>query len=528
MKLRFGSYLFLPILVLAAVALLACSDDSADPTPAGLLPTAQPVQPARSLSQEELAAIDVFETEKQDIEEGWDQFYQEFDSWRGDLTSCHPSSAREVLRELAASFTALTEEARNLPRTPGTSELADAVIAAAEAEEAALRQLRDRWQGGNISLFEMVEQRRAESALALNSSADMSLALQLELLVGPTSDELDQMEGFSESFDAVADAWDDFHDSYAAFARRESKLEEEDVAAGYERLLEELKGVLTTIEEITPSEINEDMIERLQDAAEDELAVLEFLAEFPPEFEKSEEGPTGTPEPVAQSLSAPSQRPPPTPMPSPEAGSGASPETTQQPAQQAPSAPSQPGPTKPATAAGPTVVITGDQETSISPRAELVAAIDTTEGILDELEQSIDEFIEDDSAERLADLQSFDGGLARFVRNWNEFNDTFTEWRATDGGCDRVEVASELAGFSQQAGELAGTVRSLPQSGTLVPVYTLMVEAAEREAAAFRTLSSSWTPFSVDVFKAVDDERVNAGRLRRQAGIALEELRSRQ
>ena len=173
-------------------------------------------------------------------------------------------------------------------------------------------------------------------------------------------------------------------------------------------------------------------------------------------------------------------------------------------------------------------MITGDQETSISPRAELVAAIDTTEGILDELEQSIDEFIEDDSAERLADLQSFDGGLARFVRNWNEFNDTFTKWRATDGGCDRVEVASELAGFSQQAGELAGTVRSLPQSGTLVPVYTLMVEAAEREAAAFRTLASSWTPFSVDVFKAVDDERVNAGRLRRQAGIALEELRSRQ
>ena len=307
MKLRFGSYLFLPILVLAAVALLACSDDSADPTPAGLLPTAQPVQPARSLSQEELAAIDVFETEKQDIEEGWDQFYQEFDSWRGDLTSCHPSSAREVLRELAASFTALTEEARNLPRTPGTSELADAVIAAAEAEEAALRQLRDRWQGGNISLFEVVEQKRAESALALNSSADMSLALQLELLDGPTSDELDQMEGFSESFDAVADAWDDFHDSYAAFARRESKLEEEDVAAGYERLLEELKGVLTTIEEITPSEINEDMIERLQDAAEDELAVLEFLAEFPPEFEKSEGGThrnSGTRRPVPVSTLA--------------------------------------------------------------------------------------------------------------------------------------------------------------------------------------------------------------------------------
>ena len=67
----------------------------------------------------------------------------------------------------------------------------------------------------------------------------------------------------------------------------------------------------------------------------------------------------------------------------------------------------------------------------------------------------------------------------------------------------------------------------LPQSGFLVPVYALTVEAAERESGAVRTLASSWTPFAVDAFKAVDEARVASARLRRQASIALTELSAR-
>ena len=153
--------------------------------------------------------------------------------------------------------------------------------------------------------------------------------------------------------------------------------------------------------------------------------------------------------------------------------------------------------------------------------------MEQSEAALAEVEQSIEEIVNDKSAEYLEDLKDFDGEYLGFVDEWNQFYEGFTDWRATDGGCDQVEVTQELARFSRQAGELARKARDLPQSGYLVPVYTLMVDASEREEGAFRTLANSWTPFATDVFKAVDEERVSANRLRQQANIALEELRSR-
>ena len=285
-----GFRLFLPILLLAMAALLACSGDGdATPRPAALLPTQAPVEPARPLSADELAAVEQFEEAMQDIEADWDSFYQEFDTWRTGLTSCHPSAGRESLRDFAGSFAAVSESARNLPRTTVSSELADLVIAAADAEDTALRQLRDRWQAGNITLFEAVEQKRAESAAAQNSVADMSLTKQEELEAGPTAGEVEFMQGFSLAFDGIADAWDDYHDNYAALARRESKLESDALVEGYEELIQELGAIIASIGELEASEINKDMIEVLQDAAEDELAALEFLAEFPPEPEESDE-----------------------------------------------------------------------------------------------------------------------------------------------------------------------------------------------------------------------------------------------
>ena len=81
--------------------------------------------------------------------------------------------------------------------------------------------------------------------------------------------------------------------------------------------------------------------------------------------------------------------------------------------------------------------------------------------------------------------------------------------------------------YSQRAAELARSVRALPQTGLLLPVYVLVAEASERDSNAMRTLANTWTPFAVDSFKAVDEERVASGRLRRQASIALEELQNR-
>lgn len=551
MKLRFGIRPFLPIILLGLAALLACTGESAAPpaTPSQA-PTALLVEPARPLSADEQSAVRQFEDALLEIEAKRDEFYGEFDGWRSGVVACHPSSAHEALREFAASFGEVADAAGSLPRTPVTGALADLVIAATDAEFMALRNLRDRWQGGNIAFFESVEQGRAASGLAHNTVIDMSLSMQKELQDGPTLDEIDAMQAFSESFDAVADAWDDFHDGYAAFARRESRLDGEAVAAEYEGLLRELRGILAAIEGLTGSDINEDMIERLQDAAEDELALLEFLAEFPPRFDGAigdDSGQAFVPDSMAGSQSSPAPQITPTPE-SPEDESGgadgapdAGPEQqiapTPEPANgegngagEDHQAAQQSG--QQAAANGTGSDAAGEkgegQEADLSSREELAATIKGTQATLEELEQSIKELIQNDSAQQLEELLAFDEGLAGFVDTWNRFYEEFTEWRVSEGGCDRVAVLVDLSQFSRQASELAAAVGALPQSGPLASVYGLVAEAADREAGAFRTLSNSWTPFAVDVFKAVDNERATAEAFRRQAGIALEELRNRQ
>ena len=84
-----------------------------------------------------------------------------------------------------------------------------------------------------------------------------------------------------------------------------------------------------------------------------------------------------------------------------------------------------------------------------------------------------------------------------------------------------------LEGFSLRIGALGRDVRDLPQSGYLRPMHALLVDAVAEEEDAFRRLSHSWQPFTVDAFRAVAVARGNADGLRREAARALQELRER-
>lgn len=530
MKLRFGFRVFLPFLVLLLALLIACgqqTDEAPAPPP---LPTTVPVEPARPLTQLERTAIEDFEAGQAAIDQQWATLYQDFDQWRTGLTECYPSAAREALREFAASFTGISGSARNLPRTTSTKELADLLIAAADAEDTALRQLRDRWQPGNVSLLEAVETKRAEAGRAQNSVVDMSVALEEEYEEGPTAAEVEEMEEFSDTFDEIADAWDDFHDDYTAFAKREHRLRTAEQASNYEMLLEQLTALIASIKALSPTDITEDLIEDLLDAAESELSALEYLAEFPPELTAGRTTPTqaatgavslpisagtpgstGTPDPAA-AQAAPGEAPPaPTPTPEP----------------QGPAAPAGPAPAGPQSAPLPPAAGGKSAEPELTPKQEFAASIVDAEAVLEKVEAEIEEIADDKSAEYLEDLKEFNAEYLQFVDEWGSFYRAFTAWRATDGGCDRVQAEADLAGFSLRAADIAAQTRALPQTGFLVPVYSLAVDAAEREAEALRVLANTWTPFTVDSFRGVDEERLNANRLRRQAGIALQELRNR-
>ena len=124
-------------------------------------------------------------------------------------------------------------------------------------------------------------------------------------------------------------------------------------------------------------------------------------------------------------------------------------------------------------------------------------------------------------------MDDFNAAYLKLVAQWDAFHDGYDEWRKTDGGCDRAETLEELGRFSRDMADLGSQVRAMPQSGFLLPVYTLLAEASEREEGAMRALYNSWRPFTVDAFIAVDEERANAARLRRQANIGLQELRDR-
>ena len=121
----------------------------------------------------------------------------------------------------------------------------------------------------------------------------------------------------------------------------------------------------------------------------------------------------------------------------------------------------------------------------------------------------------------------FEDHYAALVVKWDAFHERYAGWRGTDGGCDRAGVLQSLDGFNLRMGDLGREVRGLPRSGYLLPMYNLLVEAVEREEGAIRALRNSWRPFSVDAFKTVDQERVTADRLRRQAGVGLQELSDR-
>ncbi len=130
-------------------------------------------------------------------------------------------------------------------------------------------------------------------------------------------------------------------------------------------------------------------------------------------------------------------------------------------------------------------------------------------------------------AEREADARQFGSRLSALRAEWNAFHQRYDDWWQTEGGCDRETVHKDLDQFRLRSSELSRAVRDLPQSSYLLPIYSLLTEAAGREEASIRTLTNSWQPFAIDPFKPADQERVIAERLRRQAAIALQELRER-
>jgi predicted nucleic acid-binding Zn-ribbon protein len=166
-----------------------------------------------------------------------------------------------------------------------------------------------------------------------------------------------------------------------------------------------------------------------------------------------------------------------------------------------------------------------------SSRASAFDAFDDNvqdaEDDLKDTEKELKTLTKDDSAKDTAAVEDFSREFDELLESWNGFHRDLDDWLDSEGGCDRSEVIQTLGEMSLEFGRLADRVRDLPTASYLRPMGGLVVEAAEGEEEAFRVLRNTWRPFSADVYKALDRQRADAGRSRRQASVGVQELLDR-
>jgi hypothetical protein len=490
------SLLFLLTVAATGLFVVACGAAATTPiptpTPESQAIISTPVPPeARETALE-------FTRDYRAIEEGWEQFHTDFDTWRVGLVSCDRSSMQMALRDFAGDFNEITVQARNLPRPPVARELADGLIAAAEKEGAALRQLRDNWQPENTALFEAVDMARSGAANAQKVALDRLNDLQGS---APTGSQ-EAVRQFSAAFEQVNQDWGRFHDNYTSLRQQQADLSSTQVNDRLTQLVTEFSSISSAVNSLPSSGATEDMADRLKAAAEAEdmadrlkaaaEAEEQALRDLSNSLQSTEPTSTGTPEPT------PAGTPAPTPT--------GSPESTPVPADEAD---------------------TSGSSTSTDLFTAMDSLVESNNATREQVEGDLQGILGDAPADSAANLDDFRQQYNLLVREWDRFHQAYDEWRRTEGGCNRTEVIDRLGQFSVRFGELSGRVQDLPQASFTRPMEDLLVEAAQREEEALRVLRNTWRPFTTDVYRALDQERANAETLRRQAEVGVQELLER-
>ena len=265
----------LPVLLIVMAVAIACESTTSPDAGAvtAVQSTPSPAQTVTPLT-EERATLREFAQQLAALEQEWDLLHQEFDIWRAGLTECHVSSVQQALNVFAADSNSVTEQARDIPRTSVTSELADMLIEAAAAEETSFRQLRDRWQPTNISLFELVEQQRSASSRAQLKVEDLVLELHERYVEAYTDREAEAAEELQTAFDDLQDSWSQLHDDYRVLRGEHDSLDGATLVHRYEHLAEQSAQIVAEAADLPKAEITEDLVDALWDAANEEQSTL--------------------------------------------------------------------------------------------------------------------------------------------------------------------------------------------------------------------------------------------------------------
>ncbi len=270
---------------LALFAMIACTTPAAQEPEASPPSVAPETMTTRTPAMEPPPLAD-FNEQRQSINEAWDLVHDDFDQWRADLTMCHPTAMTEALSGFAVDFNDVTEATRDLTRTKTTGEFADKLITAAEGEETAFRQLRDRWQPGNVSLFENVEIQRNLASQAQREAKDM--ALELRATLEETADP-EEISAFTEVFEAIVKDWEEVHAEYDKLGDGANDAEVSDVIDGLKALTKKMEAIAAAVDELPSLKGGKDAIKTLEKAAQAEVDAFSAAAESSTGEEEKEE-----------------------------------------------------------------------------------------------------------------------------------------------------------------------------------------------------------------------------------------------
>ena len=516
-----------------AVLFVGCAETA---PPAEGLPSRESAAPAPTpVPPSAIASANEFAGAQADIQAGWDAYHQQCDSWRAGLTSCSRNAAETSLRGLASDAAGISSLALDLPRSADTRALADLLVEASEGEETAFRRLSIQWQPGTVSLFEAVDEARFASNAAQTSVADGLYDLTF---IDP--DIQDTLDEFSSEFEKVADEWADLENDYGEVRDGQDTMSAEESIDGLNGVVTGLEGVRGDIEDLPSSAVTDRLVKDMLDAVDDQIDALQSLID---DFEGGDsEGEETSSSQSADKSGQPLTRPslfisPPTtpgtrgdsPLPSSQ-GQDPGPQIQADPPDDPPEGtPEGEEPPPPAT---PTPTPDGGNGASAADVSfdDADDAFADAEGVRSDVRIRIKEIMDNPDEGLDIDLESvkdFEAAYGGLVSAWDRFHASYTGWRATDGGCDREQVAEALAGFSETLGGIAFAVRALPRDSFLRPMGNALNDAVQQEQEALRVLGYDWRPFSTDAFRAFDESRSRSLELRRETEVRVDELLTR-
>ena len=497
MRLKFGFAAPVAMAVLLVTA-VACGDDISTSSQGLNTPDIQATVTALALSQAQaLAPTPVPANVRQELlafaaghksaSDNWDLFHQGMDQWRDDVAACVPASFESALDAYAGRALGITQTVRSLDRLPSLDTMAARLTAAAEQEAAAFDALRNNWRperglsagsssqapGQTPGLFQQVSSVRSSVDLERRNIARSLLARQTSL----DEASLNRIESFAANLEILNSDWDKFHREYDAFRVEQVQLGDDAAATRLGGLITQFGLIVSRVQDLPRTLLTQEIADRLTDAADGEQLLLRRLLGSIGGDGSLVEMAAVLPEDLAI-----------------------------------------------------TEAVDGETDSSglAINNATIFDVFNTQIAVVNRLRRTLHNDLSDARASLTTsgqqNLNLFLGQARELELEWDEFHDSYDDWRQTNGGCDQSQALEALGQLATDFDLTVQDIRKLSTAPLVRNLGDILLQAVEREQAAVLSLRESWRPLDTGAFGRYTADRSFSETLRRQVAVELQDL----